>query len=201
MNTRVCALVLTSLLPLPSLAIAQCATRADMATGVRVTFDNGDTTELRARDGDLVEVTERYSWESQSLIYEADYGLYSRHEITLSAGGARIPESETSFAYDADLPVPHAAAAPWHGLREVREYGMGTKREEWEVGFRAMDPVEIGACTYDAVAVGIRLRGGADDEKIQFSYYLPELMAGFIVSWVDEGVRHDTVPVQIEALR
>ena len=189
------------LIVLPLTALAQCPTAADMTQGVRVTFDNGDTTDLRRMDGTLIEVTERYSLSMQTWNFELEYGVYSQREIEVSPGGVPIPESEIRFSYPAALPAPDPAAPAWQGQREVREFGMGTEQESWQVGFRAMEPVVIGACTYEAVAVGIRLRAGEPDQKDQFSYFLPELGAGFVVTWIDEDGRSDTVPLQIEVMR
>jgi hypothetical protein len=199
MATRtLCGLVLALA---PVVALAECPVAADMDRGVRVTFDNGDTTELRRLDGVLIEVTERYSWDAQSLRYRADWGLYARDEVGVSPGGADIPESAIRFDYPVALPEPAADAAPWGGVRQYEEFGFDPRNEGWQVGFRAMAPVEIGGCSYQSVAVGIRLRAGEADQKDQFSYYLPELGAGFIVAWVDSGGRQDTVPVAIDVIR
>jgi len=185
-------------LPLPLLA--DCPDRNDMARGVMVTFDNGDTTTLRALEGTLIEMTEVLTWDPQVFVFEADFGLYALRETEMSPGGALIPESVMTFTYPEPLPPPADDATGWAGTRQVHEFGLGNHTESWQVGFRTTQALTIGACTYDAIAVGIRLRQGEPDQKDQFSYYLPALGAGFIVTWVDEDGQHDTVAVLIQAL-
>ena len=197
---------LALVLPLAAFALpafADCPTAADMAQGIMVTFDNGDTTILRALGDEMIEVEEHYGQGVENYRYEARFGLFSVHEVALSPGGQPLPDSATNFTYPDGVtafPAPDPAAPGWQGMRQVQEMGAQVVPQSYQFGFRPSSPLVIGACSYDAVAVGIRLGAGEADQKDQFSYFLPALGAGFIVTWVDEDGRHDTVPVAIATL-
>jgi hypothetical protein len=157
-----------------------------MTTGVEITFANGDVTVMRDLGAGMIEVEELYAWHPEGRRYFAYLGIYVADEGPLLPDGARDPEREVATVYPVpviDMPVPSADAPDWEG-RLRRDIGTEmSETPEYRVRFDAMEPVEIGDCAYDAVAVGESLRPGAEDQKDQYSFYLPQLGTGFIVGW------------------
>lgn len=191
------------LILVPGMAAAECPTAADMAGGVEITFANGDVTILRDVGAGMIEVEEYYSWHDEGRRYFAYLGLYVTDEGPLTWDGSPGVGVEVRTIYPVDvleMPVPAADAPDWEGSlrREIGE-DLG-EAPEYHVRFDAMDPVTIGGCTYDAVAVGESLRPGADDQKDQYSYFLPELGAGFIVGWTIGRELQQTEAVEIRAV-
>jgi hypothetical protein len=187
----------------PGLGRADCPTAADMARGVEVTFANGDVTVLRDLGAGMIEVEEYYAWHPEGRRYFAYLGIYVTDEGPLLPEGERDPEREVSTVYPVpviDMPVPTATAPDWEG-RLRRDIGTDvSETPEYHVRFDAMEPVVIGACSYAAVAVGESLRPGAEDQKDQYSFYLPDLGAGFIMGWTIGRELQQTEAVAIRAL-
>jgi hypothetical protein len=188
---------------LPGLAAAECPTAADMARGVEIVFANGDVTVMRDLGAGMIEVEEYYSWHDEGRRYFAYLGLYVTDEGPMTWDGSQGEGAEVRTYYPLDvleMPVPMAGLPDWEG--ELRR-DIGTDLAEkpaYVVKFGAMEPVVIGGCTYDAVAVGESLRPGAEDQKDQYSWYLPELGAGFIVGWTVGRELQTTEAVAIRAV-
>jgi hypothetical protein len=191
------------LMVVPGIAAAECPTAADMANGVEVTFANGDVTILRDVGAGMVEVEEYYSWHDEGRRYFAYLGLYVTDEGPLTWDGTEGDGALVRTYYPVDvleMPVPTAEVPDWEGVlrRDIGEDLAETP--EYHVRFDAMESVTIGGCTYDAVAVGESLRPGAEDQKDQYSYFLPELGAGFIVGWTIGRELQQTEAVEIRAV-
>jgi hypothetical protein len=188
---------------LPALAGATCPTGADMAGGVEIVFANGDVTVLHDRGAGIIEVEEYYSWHNEGRRYFAYLGLYVTDEGPLTWDGSAGEGASVRTFYPVDvleMPVPAADAPDWEGsLRRNIGDDLG-EMPAYVVKFGPMAPVEIGGCTYGAVAVGESLRPGAEDQKDQYSWYLPELGAGFIVGWTIGRELQQTEAVDIRAL-
>jgi len=191
------------LMVLPAVAGAACPTAADMGGGVEVTFANGDVTVLRDRGAGMIEVEEYYAWHDEGRRYFAYLGLYVTDEGPLTWDGSAGAGASVRTFYPVDvleMPVPTADAPDWEGVlrRDIGDDLSETPR--YVVKFGAMAPVEIGGCVYEAVAVGESLRPGAQDQKDQYSWYLPELGAGFIMGWTIGRDLQQTDAVGIRAV-
>lgn len=187
----------------PAIAEAECPTVADMVDGVEITFANGDATVLRDRGAGMIEVEEYYSWHDEGRRYFAYLGIYVTDEGPLTWDGSAGDGASVRTYYPVDvleMPVPGADTPDWEGVlrRDIGEDLAETP--PYVVKFGAMEPVEIGGCIYEAVAVGESLRPGAEDQKDQYSWYLPELGAGFIVGWTIGRELQQTDAVGIRAL-
>lgn len=188
---------------LPGVAMAECPTAADMARGVEVTFANGDVTVMRDLGAGMIEVEEYYSWHDEGRRYFAYLGIYVTDEGPLTWDGTAGDGATVRTYYPVDvleMPVPTADAPDWTGVlrRDIGEDLAETP--EYVVKFGAMDPVVIGGCTYEAVAVGESLRPGAEDQKDQYSWYLPELGTGFIMGWTIGRELQTTDAIAIRAV-
>jgi hypothetical protein len=191
------------LMAMPGMVAAECPTAADMASGVEVTFANGDVTILRDVGAGMIEVEEYYSWHDEGRRYFAYLGLYVTDEGPLTWDGTEGDGALVRTYYPVDvleMPLPTAETPDWEGVLR-RDIGADlAETPNYHVRFDAMDPVTIGGCTYDAVAVGESLRPGAEDQKDQYSYFLPDLGAGFIVGWTIERELQQTEAVEIRAV-
>jgi hypothetical protein len=192
---------------LPAAARADCPTGDDMATGVEVTFANGDRTALRALGAGMVEVAEYYAWAPEGRRYFAYLGLYVTDEGAVLPDGTLDPASRITTTYPVpveDMPLPTAETPQWEGTVNRRpvttDPDIVIPPDAYHIRFAAMDPVVIGDCTYAAVAVGESLRPDQPDQKDQYSYYLPDLGAGFIIGWTIDGALDQTEAVAIRAL-
>lgn len=191
------------LIVVPVAAGAECPTAADMAGGVEVTFSNGDVTVMRDRGAGMVEVEEFYAWHPEGRRYFAYLGLYVTDEGPLTWDGSTGAGAAVRTYYPVDvleMPVPTEDAPDWEG---VLRRDIGTDLAEtpgYVVKFGAMAPVDIGGCVYEAVAVGESLRPGAEDQKDQYSWYLPELGTGFIIGWTIGRELQQTDATGIRAL-
>lgn len=187
----------------PVLAHATCPTAADMAGGIEITFANGDITTMRDLGAGMIEVEEYYAWNPEGRRYFAYLGIYVADEGPLLPEGQSDPERRVATIYPVpviEMPVPAADAPDWEG-RLRRDVGTDvSETAEYHVRFDAMAPVMIGDCVYDAVAVGESLRPGAEDQKDQYSFYLPDLGTGFIIGWTIDRDLQQTSAVAIRAL-
>jgi hypothetical protein len=169
-------------------AMAECVTAADLERGIRVTFDNGDTTTLRAVSDGMTEVFEYMTWNENIGRYQTYLGLYYVDEIMLDASGEPQPETRRTTRYDVpvtELPVPQADLAPLDLEIMAREFTRSMMAETQSLVFGPADPIILDGCIYKAIAVGQRDRPGEATQRDKYYYYLPDLGVAFIVAWTN----------------
>ncbi len=173
-------------LPLP--AAADCLTDKDLDRGVVFSFENDDTTVVRALGAGMLEVTENYAANQSGIRFESYLGPFILKEEELGLTGVPMPDAWRVIRYDADLadlPVPAPDAPKWSGSSEYQEFGTSPIRETITFEFKAGDPVALSGCDYDVVLVAGTFERGEPDpwSYQQFSYYFPALGASVIVAW------------------
>ena len=173
---------------------AACPVAADLARGIRVTYDDGLRETYRAGAPALVEVEGR----------DAAGGAYrlalarGAHILAYEAGGAGA-----TYYYGrphADLPVPEPLGAFEAGVT-VTDAG-GERFEPQSQAYGPLERVEIGGCRFDAIAVSVAYRPGvrAAPSATEGLTWLPALgIALFAWREAPGAPRDAATPVAIEA--
>lgn len=192
-----------ALLPVP--AAARCLTAADMAGGVLFTFDNDDTTSVRALGAGIFEVVEYYAATQTAIQFQSYLGPYNLRQDELGVNNVMLPDKWARTIYDADLtelPVPAPGLPTWTGTAVWKEFGILPQDETFTADFTAGEAVTLSGCTYDVVLVKTRVdRPVADHWYERYSYYFPALGASVIVAWNNaEDGPMQALPVAVEPL-
>ena len=193
-----------ALMPDPS--VAQCLTTSDMAQGVLFTFDNDDTTSVRALGAGMVDVIEYYAATQTALKFQSYLGPYILREDDLGMNNVVLPDRWRRAIFDADLtdlPVPAPGLPTWTGTAVWEEFGAMPQDQTITADFTAGEAVTLSGCVYDVVLVKTRVdRPGADHWYDQYSYYFPALGASVIVAWnnEEEGF-NQALPIALERLQ
>ena len=190
----------------PGASLAECLTTADMEQGVLFTFDNQDTTSVRALGAGIVEVVEYYAASQTGMKFQAYLGPYILREDGMGFNNVVLPDkwARATFAVDlTELPVPAPDLPTFTSSAVWEEFGLSPQDQTFTADFTAARPVTLSGCTYDVVLVKTRVdRPGADHWYEQFSYYFPAIEASVIVAWknAEDGLQQ-ALPVAVEALR
>ena len=177
-----------------------------MAGGVLFTFDNDDTTAVRALGAGMVEVVEYYADTQTAMKFQSYLGPYILRQDDLGMNNVELPDKWGRAIFDADLtdlPVPAPGLPTWTGTAVWEEFGILPQDQTFTADFTAGQAVTLSDCTYDVVLVKTRVdRPVADHWHEQYSYYFPVLGASVIVAWnnPDEGPMQ-ALPVSVETLR
>lgn len=190
----------------PGASVAECLTTADMEQGVLFTFDNQDTTSVRALGAGMVEVIEFYADTQNSMKFQSYLGPYILREDDMGLNNVVLPDKWARAIFDAeltDLPVPAPGLPTWTGMAVWEEFGLPPQDQRVTADFTAGEAVTLSGCGYDVVLVKTRVdRPDAEMWYEQYSYYFPALEASVIVAWnnADEGFRQ-ALPVAVERLQ
>ena len=190
----------------PGASLAECLTTADMEQGALFTFDNQDTTSVRALGAGMVEVVEYYAATQTAMQFQSYLGPYNLRQDDLGMNNVMLPDKWARTIFDADLtelPVPAPGLPTWTGTAVWEEFGILPQDQIFTADFTAGEAVTLSDCTYDVVLVKTRVdRPVADHWYEQYSYYFPALGASVIVAWnnADEGFRQ-ALPVAVERLK
>jgi hypothetical protein len=156
---RVALLPLFALLATP--ATADCpASRMDSAIGLRVAYADGSTVQyFRDQHGTVTE-----TWAIPGGVpfrLTAHLGLAMLSITDLTAAGDPVPANEDRYTYDAALPEEPQAGDRWDSAFVIRGEGLPDERGRLTLSVEAAEPMAVGPCRYDRLAVRslVELRG------------------------------------------
>jgi len=183
----------------PVVALANCPTNADMATGVRFTVDTVDTETFRAvRPGVVEAIYQSQDYAARNLLGQ---GIYLLELVDLVNGDPDLNTRVTyAFAETAeDLPVPAANSTLTFKVLVSEGGSFETESQSYTMG--AATAVSFGACSYDMIPIEVRYSPD-EDNTVDVLHYLPELgFAYFAESRYGEGERDVFSYQTIEAVR
>lgn len=178
---------LAGLLSLGQAAWAGCPTGADLAQGVRVTYDPAGEYEVFTRIGDALVQSDYTTTDGSTWRAVLVHGAYMilNQELT---DGALVPQGRETYAYalkPQDFPVP-APDLTWD-VTIVENSSRGLLRRDLDYTFGPLRPVTLGACSYEAFEMTFPF-----DEGLRFVLlYLPALGISVIAGEIKDGVRDD----------
>ena len=169
------------------------------------TFDNDDTTSVRALGAGIFEVVEYYAATQTAMQFQSYLGPYILREDDLGMNNVVLPDQWGRAIFDADLadlPIPTPDLPTWTGTAVWEEFGATSQDQTFTADFTAGEAVTLSDCTYDVVLVKTRVdRPVADHWYEQYSYYFPALGASVIVAWNNaEDGPMQALPVAVEPL-
>jgi hypothetical protein len=168
-------LLIAGLMALPLPAVAECVTKADLATGIAVSFDSGDVTTLtQLPDGriDSLEMQPSEGWATRTI---SSMGLYHEWMVELSRPSLSEVAAEWEVGFDKELPVPAADAAPISAKRKITPKGEASYERPYLLEFAAMPDFVFGACAYKAVLVKAQIKSIAEVDAEQTWVYFSDL--------------------------
>lgn len=186
-------------------AMADCLTANDAEGGIRVSFQNGDVTTVRALGADMFQIEETYAEGTQHFRFHALYSTYNLWDARLIGGVQQDADAiRIDWGVDlSELPRPAADAPAWTG--EVIEYdpsGGINERGQRELRFAPGKPIVLGDCSYETLTVGAETNWTINPRvQVQFWSYLPELGISFVVGWTNSANEYvETSVTNMEAM-
>lgn len=164
-------------------ALADCPTRADLATGITVTEDDGTAHVFRDLGNGLVEQTGTYSdgYTFRNLLGQGVHVV----QLADVEDGRIVPDSILNTAYPAratDLPIPYAGLQ-WGIDTTVRGFGeIYAERQEQVWG--AQITMTIGDCALIALPGKISY-ASQEGVILETVYYLPQQGMSLLMSYRD----------------
>lgn len=164
-------------------ALADCATGADLSTGIRMIEGDGTTYILTAQSNGVVRQDAFYSdgYVSRNLLGHGVHVL----QLADVEDGAMVPDSILNTAYPmavADMFVP-TSSSNWSAETTINAFGYiyaETQSQTWGEAF----DMTLGDCTYTALPGKIKYAsdGLTIDEGV---YYFPDLGVSFLHAYDD----------------
>lgn len=147
--------LLLALLATPAVAQTRCPTAADLATGIRVLFEDGSAETFRLGGPGLVEVAGR---EPDGARYRLSLA-HGHHLLSFQAvaeDGTPDPASLVTYDYGrppSDLPLPEPLGR-FSSDVTVTDAG-GPRQEPQMQAFGPLTAVTLGGCAFDAVEAAV----------------------------------------------
>jgi len=172
-----------------ALAQSACPTDRDLARGVIVGYEQGDTVTLTRRGDGKIVVIEAYADDTPTTQFIGAHGLYLESEVDLVGGRPDEPTRLTiDFGIDTfDLPHPEPGTSFHH--KTINIFADGSQRdEEFSVAFGALRKTTLSGCRYDVIPAILRYAWPDEANGMSLEYhYLPRLGAAIIVSSQFDG--------------
>ena len=165
-----------ALIGAPALALAQCPTGADLASGISFRLDDGAKETYKAEGSDRVVVTyvAEDGYQSRLVLGKGIYLL----EFAEVADGAVDPDTRVTYSHSLTpekMPIPQAQGR-W--VSEVAVLDAGTPASEiHNHKFGPNTQITIGECSYDMMPITVFYNDA--DRTIDHLEYMPSL--GFAV--------------------
>ncbi|SEW17210.1 hypothetical protein SAMN04488515_1391 [Cognatiyoonia koreensis] len=189
-NAMICTGITGAFLFLPMTLAAQdrCFTARDLARGVTITFEAGDTQTLRRIGNGHIERIE-FSDNRAPTRFVGPYALYVIEEVALE-NGRPIASDLLKIEFDApldSLPKPKTGTA-WQG-RTTNVFSDGSLRPEvFSINVGAPTTIDLSGCTYDVLPTEVRYDWPDDGGGLTLTYdYLPALEAGYLLISQTDG--------------
>ena len=202
--TGIAGLTTTLWLALGAAASAGCLTETDLARGVTVFYEGGDTTTIRRMADGYQQIDETYAGEATAMRFRAHRGIYFVEEVRLSPHGRPEPETRLEIAFETDpsrLPDP-LPGVTWQGPSVNVFPDGGIRNEVSTVSFARGEPLVLPDCTYRAIATEIRYDWGPEGALTLDYLFLPDLgTAIYMATRYDGEEAYHSTPVAIEQAR
>lgn len=155
-----CLAACLALAPLAAAAQDGCATRADLARGIAVTYDHGGTDTFRAHP----DIPGAVIWQGEFQGMNLGTTVLAQGYIYLSSVSPASGGEEVVYDYGilpADLPVPRPGS-DWEGVATVSAGGVeSTERQSHSYGVAGS--LTLGPCTWTLVPVTIDYPANRED--------------------------------------
>ncbi|MCR8550353.1 hypothetical protein M4578_21230 [Salipiger sp. P9] len=171
-----------ALLALPSGALADCPSSADLDRGIRFHIEGGDTEVFRRYGPDVIASV--YSSGGEDTRVLLGRGMYVL-EVADMSQGAPVAESATVYAFPmapSEMPLPSPEAG-WTVNVAVKE-AQGLDQELQIYSFGPLSEVSFGECVYTMIPV-IQSYRPDPFEVVDFVNWLPELGLSYLVRSTD----------------
>lgn len=180
MTLRNYTICLMALLSNAAAAQAECVSSDDLTDGIIVTYDDGTVETHRQNTPDLVSIAEvnRDGW---ILNWDLVKGIYYiRHTVWIQGR----PAGDKGYTIDyglppSDLPLPKPGDI-WETSSSMHLFPFDPYQQEEVFTYRKLNSVEIGDCTYEAIAIE-NTSTVQGDISIIGALFLPEVGTSFTV--------------------